>query len=92
MYMCTNTHIHICMYVCRQTNTVISKKEITNSGIMFLKLEVRVKAKIVKYRFADKEKIRHLYIKPLKMWALKRYWERKNDNCKKELKISINRQ
>ena len=48
------------MYICRQTSTVISKKEITNSSIMFLTLEVCVKAKIVKYHFADKEKIRHL--------------------------------
>ena len=85
-------YIYVCMYICRQTSTVISKKEITNSSIMFLTLEVCVKAKIVKYRFADEEKIRHLHIKPHKMWALKRYWERKNDNCKKELKISINRQ
>lgn len=71
MYVCTHAHIHIYMYVCRQTSTVISKKEITNSSIMFLTLEMCVKAKTIKYRFADKEKIRHLYIKPHKMWAFK---------------------
>ena len=73
MYICTHTHIHICMYVCicRQTSTVISKKEITNSSIMFLTLEVYVKAKTIKYQFVNKEKVRHLYIKPHKMWAFK---------------------
>ena len=40
-------YIYVCMYICRQTSTVISKKEITNSSIMFLTLEVCVKAKIV---------------------------------------------
>lgn len=71
MYICTHIHIHICMYVCRQTSTVISKKEITNSSIMFLTLEVCVKAKTIKYQFSNKEKVRHLYIKPRKMWAFK---------------------